>query len=95
MASVVAETKETKVAETKMSKCPRMARENDEGHIEYKLKLTSIDPDRLQHLTTQLNYRLKEGGNEAIYHLGVSDNGTPTGISPAEMKETLETLETM
>ena len=92
MASVVAETKDP---ETKMSKCPRMARENDEGHIEYKLKLTNIKPDRLQHLTTQLNYRLKEGGNEAIYHLGVSDNGTPTGISPAEMKETLETLETM
>ena len=78
-----------------MKKCPHLGQENDEGHIEYKLKLCSIDDDRLQHLTTQLNFRLLEGGNEAIYQLGVEDDGTPTGITSDEMKETLETLEKM
>ena len=76
-------------------KCPHLGQENDEGSIEYKLKLCSVEPERLEHLTTQLNFRLNEGGNEALYQIGVSDDGTPTGISTEEMDESLATLEKM
>ena len=78
-----------------ITKCPHLGRENDEGHVEYKWKLCSVDDDRIDHLSTQLNFRLHEGGNEAIYHLGVSDDGTQTGITKEEMTETLNTLELM
>ncbi|MGQ9781175.1 MAG: GTP-binding protein [Nitrososphaeria archaeon] len=58
--------------------------ENDEGNVEYKLKLTSIDSDRIDELATQLNYRLNEGGGEAFYELGVTDEGELLGLEPSE-----------
>ena len=87
-------TPNTKLIKT-TSKCPHLGPENDEGFIEYKWKLINVEPDRLEHLTTQMNFRLREGGNEAIYHIGVADDGTPKGITEDEMKESLKTLEHM
>jgi len=58
--------------------------ENDDGNVEYKLKLTSIDRDRVDELATQLNYRLNEGGGEAFYELGVTDEGELLGLEPPE-----------
>ena len=93
--STTTKTTTTTTAPIPTIKCPHLGQENDEGNVEYKLKLISVEPERLQHLTTQLNFRLAEGGNEATYMLGVADNGTPTGISPTEMEETLQTLAQM
>lgn len=45
------------------------------GNIEYKLKLTNPSKQRLDHLITQLKWRLNEGNGEAIYEIGVTDSG--------------------
>eukprot|EP00397_Hematodinium_sp_SG-2012_P013374 GEMP01013577.1.p1 GENE.GEMP01013577.1~~GEMP01013577.1.p1 ORF type:complete len:554 (+),score=103.04 GEMP01013577.1:32-1693(+) len=63
--------------------------ENDEGNVEYKRVLTSVSPERLQELTTQMNYRLTEGQGQALYRLGVDDNGYPRGISLEDLYESL------
>lgn len=34
-------------------------KEDDEGNIEYKLKLIKPNPDRLDHLATQMKFRVK------------------------------------
>ena len=44
-----------------------------EGNIEYKLKLIDPDSFRLEHLITQMNWRLQEGQGEALYEIGVED----------------------
>jgi len=41
--------------------------EKDTGNVEYKWKLVKKSQDRITHLTTQMNYRLTEGGGEAFY----------------------------
>lgn len=45
------------------------------GNIEYKLKLINPSKQRLDHLITQLKWRLNEGNGEAIYEIGVTDSG--------------------
>lgn len=66
-----------------------MNQEDNEGKIEYKLKLVNPTPDRLDHLTTQMKYRLQEGNGEAIYEIGVEDNGNPLGLSISDMLESI------
>ncbi|EUB64375.1 GTP-binding protein 2 [Echinococcus granulosus] len=66
--------------------------EPEDGNIEYKLKLISPTPDRLEHLVTQMKWRLNEGGGQAIYRLGVDDNGAVTGLTAKEMSASLLTL---
>jgi hypothetical protein len=60
-----------------------LERESDEGNVEYKLKLLKPSPQRLVQLVTQLKYRLEEGGGEARYFIGVSDDGTAQVIPAA------------
>jgi GTPase len=36
-----------------------MDKEDDFGNIEYKLKLVNPDLDRVEHLTTQMKFRLE------------------------------------
>ena len=50
---------------------------------------------RLEHLVTQMKWRLQEGQGEAIYQIGVEDSGLLAGLSDAEMNASLETLQTM
>jgi GTPase len=66
--------------------------ENDNGNVEYKAKLCSLSKERIHHLTTQMKWRLREGQGEAIYEIGVSDNGCLTGIIQSEMDESLKCL---
>jgi len=49
----------------------------------------------MEHLVTQMKWRLQEGQGEAIYEIGVEDNGNLTGLTEAEMKASLETLQKM
>ncbi len=63
--------------------------ENDEGNIEYKRYLINLDSNRLEQLSTQMKWRLAEGNNEAIYYLGIDDDGTPYPLTDNEKKETL------
>jgi GTPase len=41
--------------------------EPDNGNVEYKLKLDSPNMARIEHLTTQMAFRLKEGKGTAYY----------------------------
>jgi GTPase len=63
--------------------------EKNSGNIEYKLKLENPSIDRVDHLTTQMIFRLNEGFGKAIYRVGVQDSGVVEGIPEEEMKETL------
>uniref|UniRef100_A0A336L3T0 CSON003415 protein n=1 Tax=Culicoides sonorensis TaxID=179676 RepID=A0A336L3T0_CULSO len=65
------------------------------GNIEYKLKLINPGAQRLEHLVTQMKWRLREGAGEAIYEIGVSDNGQLYGLSENDMNTSLQTLTTM
>lgn len=49
--------------------------------MEYKLKLDNPTLNRVDHLTTQMRYRLNEGYGRAIYRIGVEDNGVVSGIT--------------
>ncbi|XP_071159235.1 GTP-binding protein 2-like [Mytilus edulis] len=69
--------------------------EVEEGNIEYKLKLVNPTESRLEHLITQMKWRLEEGEGEAIYEIGVEDNGLLAGLTKPELDKSMETLQTM
>ena len=66
--------------------------ESSDGNIEYKLKLVDPSPSRLEHLVTQMKWRLREGNGEAIYELGVEDKGLMVGLTESEARASLRTL---
>lgn len=70
----------------------KLARESEEGNIEYKLKLTVPSARRFEELATQLKFRLDEKGGEAFYVLGVNNDGDPIGMNESEVEESLENL---
>ncbi|KAI9330293.1 P-loop containing nucleoside triphosphate hydrolase protein, partial [Obelidium mucronatum] len=72
-----------------------LPQEVEVGNVEYKLKLINPPPERLQHLVTQLKWRLAEGHGEAIYEIGVSDHGELVGLSRQDMQESIKTLKKM
>ena len=69
--------------------------EPQQGNVEYKLKLVTPTDQRLEHLVTQMKWRLREGQGEAIYEIGVEDNGLMTGLSGEDMDSSLDTLREM
>ncbi|GBG29281.1 GTP-binding protein 1 [Hondaea fermentalgiana] len=69
--------------------------EIESGNWEYKLQLATCSELRLGRLTSQLKWRLAEGGGEAVYVLGVEDDGTPIGIDRKQMSESLKKLRRM
>ncbi|KNE62494.1 hypothetical protein AMAG_07708 [Allomyces macrogynus ATCC 38327] len=69
--------------------------EVEEGNVEYKLKLVNISDERFVHLVTQMKWRLAEGCGEALYEIGIADNGQLVGLSSADLAESLRTLEAM
>ncbi|XP_063331762.1 GTP-binding protein 2b isoform X2 [Pelmatolapia mariae] len=74
---------------------PYLPPEAEEGNIEYKLKLVNPTQYRFEHLATQLKWRLQEGRGEAVYQIGVEDNGLLVGLTEADMKASLNTLKKM
>jgi len=57
--------------------------------------LVDPTPERIEHLVSQMKWRLTEGGGEAIYEIGVEDDGNPTGLTEEEMTKSMQTLEIM
>ena len=47
---------------------------------------------RVEHLTTQMAFRLNEGNGTAYYQIGVLDSGQVTGLSEQEILETMLVL---
>jgi GTPase len=66
--------------------------EDDEGDTEYKLKLIDDSKERVNHLTTQMKFRLEEGKGQAQYMLGYEDGGDPIGLKHGDMMRSLEIL---
>ncbi|MCD6348008.1 MAG: elongation factor 1-alpha [Candidatus Korarchaeota archaeon] len=71
----------------------RLEPEREEGNQEYKLKLDPKSEERVAQLATQLNYRLNEGGGEAFYELGISDDGLPVGLTDEEAERSFEVMD--
>lgn len=67
--------------------------EQSDGNVEYKLYLGSQTQDRIDRLATQMRYRLAQGGGEAFYELGVSDEGELIGIPESEVQTVLATFD--
>lgn len=74
---------------------PYLPPEVEEGNIEYKLKLVNPTQYRFEHLATQMKWRLQEGRGEAVYQIGVEDNGLLVGLSEEDMNASLKTLRRM
>lgn len=73
----------------------RLPPELELGNIEYKVKLINPSTSRLQHLITQMKWRLREGQGEAIYEVGVEDGGHLAGLSDTELTASMNTLKAM
>lgn len=69
-----------------------MEPENQLGNTEYKLRLVNVPANRLEEIATQLKYRLEEGMGEAIYEIGVTDEGEIVGLKSVDKEESLVTL---
>ncbi|MEA2069919.1 MAG: GTP-binding protein [Asgard group archaeon] len=79
----------------KIEKSEHLEEEPEKGNIEYKLKLKNPDSKRFEHLVSQMKFRLQEGQGEAIYEIGIEDNGYPRGLTKKEMASSLNTLKKM
>ena len=70
--------------------------EENEGNIEYKWKLCHLDnQERIDHLITQMRYRLFQGDGRAIYNIGYQDDGTPIGLPHPILYSNLELFHRM
>lgn len=69
--------------------------EDDEGAVEYKWRLVDPSPERFVQLVTQMKFRLSEGGGEAIYEIGVTDDGRRKGLSAENLAASISTLQRM
>ena len=63
--------------------------EPEKGNLEYKLHLRYFDYNKFQRYSTQLKYRILEGEGEAIYIIGINDNGHVMGLNQYEITETI------
>lgn len=69
--------------------------EDDDGYIEYKLRLDTKGKFALEKLFSQMNWRLEEGQSllgkkEAHYLLGVKDDGQLGGLTLNEINQTYD-----
>ena len=71
----------------------QLPKEPPTGPIEYKTELVNLGPERIEELATQLKFRLEEGGGEAFYFIGVSDDGRPVGLTQERLEESIRNLE--
>ena len=76
-------------------KNPILPQEIEEGNIEYKRKVHFSKEDKFIKFKTQLLWRLDEGkkiyGNEeAIYYIGIDDNGTVSGESMESIDKSID-----
>ena len=69
-----------------------MEPEQEDGNVEYKLKLLNKTDERIENLASQMRYRCEEGNSECIYNIGVEDDGTMTGITESEYQDTIRAL---
>lgn len=74
----------------------QLIEKGERGNIEFKEYLTRnfhLKRDRKESLASQMKYRLNQGEGEAVYLLGVTDDGEGVGLGDRELRESLEVLE--
>lgn len=69
--------------------------ESDIDDTEYKLVLTDLTPERIVRLENQLRWRLNQGCGECFYVIGISDDGTLTGLIRSEYDESIDNIRTI
>lgn len=55
--------------------------------------MPTIDRERLERLSTQIKYRVEEGGGEALFVLGIDDVGRIIGMNKEELDNSIKILE--
>jgi GTPase len=70
----------------------KLESEKEYGNIEYKRELLNLDQDKLNKRITQMKYRIYEGLGEALYFIGVADDGTLFGLNNEEYIESVNNL---
>ena len=68
-----------------------MQPEIEEGNIEYK-RCLHIDTNRIEENISQMKWRVKEGNGEAIYYLGIENDGSFYNWSDKEKNQTLNAI---
>lgn len=66
--------------------------ENHYGNVEYKRSLVDKSDNRIACIATQMRMRLHEGHGEAIYVIGVDDDGSIVGVNDEEFTESFNNL---
>lgn len=70
----------------------KFCKENEYNSIEYKRHISHLSKDKLERYATQMNYRLFNGKGNAIYLIGVDDNGEIIGLSYKKLLESIRNL---
>lgn len=68
--------------------------EDDDGNVEYKC-LVRGDSAHIEHLTTQMEGRLRAGRGRAVYWVGVMDDGCKVGLAEPHFSNSIEHLRTV
>lgn len=72
-----------------------ITKKGERKNIEFKESLKidyHLQKDRKQRLASQMKYRMERGNGEAIYFIGVDDDGNLIGLSNEKIKESLFVL---
>lgn len=65
------------------------------GNVEYKLKFEYMNDTKIKKYATQMKFRIIEGNGEAIYLIGVRDNGQIVGQQESDIEYSLDILRRM
>ena len=69
--------------------------EEEGGNVEFKTRLTRevhLAEGRMESLAAQLRHRVLSGDGEALYVVGVTDDGGVAGVAPADFSESMDVL---
>ena len=69
--------------------------EEEGGNVEFKTRLTRevhLAEGRMESLAAQLRHRVLSGDGEALYVIGVTDDGGIAGIAPTAFSESMDVL---
>ena len=65
------------------------------GNVEYKLKFEYMNDFKIKKYATQMKFRVIEGNGEAVYLIGVQDNGQIIGLPKSEVEYSIDILKKM
>ena len=66
--------------------------ESENDNIEYKKNINNISNKKIEHYTTQINYRLINGSGICYLYLGIEDWGEASGLHKTEILQSFSNL---